>query len=90
MTTQACGVYLDYSKNLITEETLHLLVDLAQQCGLSERIRAMFAGEKINVSEDRAVLHVALRAPTSETITVRWHRRGPGHARRVEADGPLR
>ena len=70
MTRQACGVYLDYSKNLITEETLRLLVELAHQCGLSERIRAMFAGERINVSEDRAVLHVALRAPTSETITV--------------------
>jgi glucose-6-phosphate isomerase len=64
----AAGVYLDYSKNRITEETVGLLVNLAKACGLRERIDAMFAGEKINVSENRAVLHVALRAPKGEKI----------------------
>jgi glucose-6-phosphate isomerase len=66
----AVGIYLDYSKNRVTDETLGLLVDLAEQSGLRERIDAMFAGEKINVTEDRAVLHVALRAPSSERIKV--------------------
>jgi glucose-6-phosphate isomerase len=67
---QAEGIYLDYSKNRVTDETLRLLLQLAQESGLGERIRAMFAGEKINVTEDRAVLHVALRAPKGEHITV--------------------
>jgi len=62
------GIYLDYSKNRITAETVRLLVALANASGLRERIDAMFAGEKINVSERRAVLHVALRAPKDETI----------------------
>src|SRR6478672_7296236 len=60
----AVGIYLDYSKNRVTDETLELLVALAEQSGLRERIDAMFGGEKINVTEDRAVLHVALRAPS--------------------------
>ena len=60
---EAVGIYLDYSKNRITDETLRLLVRLAEESGLRERIDAMFGGEKINVTEDRAVLHVALRAP---------------------------
>jgi glucose-6-phosphate isomerase len=64
----AVGVYFDYSKNRITQETIGLLVDFAKACGLRERIDAMFAGEKINVSENRAVLHVALRAPKGEKI----------------------
>jgi glucose-6-phosphate isomerase len=64
----AVGVYLDYSKNRITEETVKLLVQLAEQSGLRERIDAMFRGEKINVSEQRAVLHVALRAPRNTSI----------------------
>jgi glucose-6-phosphate isomerase len=64
----AVGVYLDYSKNRITEETVKLLVQLAEQSGLRERIDAMFRGEKINVSEQRAVLHVALRAPRNASI----------------------
>jgi glucose-6-phosphate isomerase len=63
LSLEAVGLYLDYSKNRVTDETLALLVRLAQECGLAERIKAMFAGEKINVTEDRAVLHVALRAP---------------------------
>ncbi len=68
LTAEACGIYLDYSKNRIDDETLRLLLQLAAQSGLRERIDAMFAGEKINVTEGRAVLHVALRAPQGETI----------------------
>ena len=66
----ACGVHLDYSKNRITEETLQLLVRLADESGLRGRIDAMFRGDKINVSENRAVLHVALRAPKGASIAV--------------------
>ena len=67
---EAVGVYLDYSKNRITDDTLRLLLELAEQSGLRERIDAMFAGEKINTTENRAVLHVALRAPSGERIKV--------------------
>ncbi|TMJ80743.1 MAG: glucose-6-phosphate isomerase, partial [Alphaproteobacteria bacterium] len=70
MTVEAAGVFLDYSKNRIDEETLRLLVALAKQSGLRERIEAMFRGEKINVTENRAVLHVALRAPKGASIAV--------------------
>jgi len=63
MTAEAAGIYLDYSKNRITDETLKLLIQLAEESGLQERIDAMFRGEKINLTEKRAVLHVALRAP---------------------------
>jgi glucose-6-phosphate isomerase len=70
MTVEAAGVYLDYSKNRINDETLKLLIDLAEQSGLRARIDAMFRGEKINVTEDRAVLHVALRAPKGASIVV--------------------
>jgi glucose-6-phosphate isomerase len=70
MTLEVDGVYLDYSKNRITSETIKLLVGLAERAGLRARIDAMFAGEKINVTEDRAVLHVALRAPEGEHIVV--------------------
>jgi glucose-6-phosphate isomerase len=66
----AAGVYLDYSKNRITDETIKLLIELAEQSGLRERIDAMFRGEKINVSERRAVLHIALRAPRGASIVV--------------------
>jgi glucose-6-phosphate isomerase len=62
------GIYLDYSKNRITDETMRLLVDLADQSGLRQRIDAMFAAERINITEDRAVLHVALRAPKGQQI----------------------
>jgi glucose-6-phosphate isomerase len=65
---EAAGLYLDYSKNRITDETLRLLLRLAGESGLRERIDAMFRGDKINVSENRAVLHVALRAPRGSTI----------------------
>jgi glucose-6-phosphate isomerase len=65
---EAVGLYLDYSKNRITDETLRLLVQLAEQCALPARIEAMFRGEHINATEDRAVLHTALRAPRSEHL----------------------
>src|SRR6476661_1219243 len=68
LTVEAAGLYLDYSKNRITDETLALLLQLAEQSGLRARIDAMFGGEKINVSEKRAVLHVALRAPKGQSI----------------------
>ncbi len=67
-TCEAAGIYLDYSKNLVTDETLKLLLQLARESGLRERIDAMFSGDKINVSENRAVLHVALRAPRGAAI----------------------
>jgi len=70
LAVEAAGVYLDYSKNRITDETLKLLVRLAGECGLRERIDAMFRGEKINVTEGRAVLHVALRSPKGASIVV--------------------
>ena len=68
MAAEGAGVYLDYSKNRITDETLRLLLQLAEECGLRARIDAMFRGERINVSERRAVLHVALRAPKGTSI----------------------
>ena len=70
MTAEAVGLYLDYSKNRITDETLKLLLQLAEESGLRERIDAMFRGEKINITENRAVLHVALRAPRGASIVV--------------------
>jgi glucose-6-phosphate isomerase len=70
LTLAAEGIYLDYSKNRITDETLRLLLGLAAERGVAERRDAMFAGEHINVTEDRAVLHVALRAPPDATIDV--------------------
>jgi glucose-6-phosphate isomerase len=70
MTAEAAGVFLDYSKNRISDETLKLLIDLAEQSGLRAHIDAMFRGEKINATEGRAVLHVALRAPEGASITV--------------------
>ena len=70
MTMEAVGVLLDYSKNRITDETIRLLVELAKESGLPKGIEAMFRGEKINVTENRAVLHVALRAPREASIMV--------------------
>jgi glucose-6-phosphate isomerase len=70
LTVEALGIYLDYSKHLITDETLQLLVQLAEESGLRTRIDAMFRGDKINVTEKRAVLHVALRAPRGSSILV--------------------
>ncbi len=70
MTAEAAGVYLDYSKNRINDETLRLLITLAEQSGLRARIDAMFRGERINITENRAALHVALRAPKGASIIV--------------------
>jgi glucose-6-phosphate isomerase len=70
MTAEAIGLYLDYSKNRITDETLRLLLRLAEESGLRARIDAMFRGDKINITENRAVLHVALRAPKGTSILV--------------------
>ena len=75
---EAEGIYLDYSKNRITDETLQLLLALAESSGLRERIDAMFRGDKINTTENRAVLHVALRAPKDETIMVDGENVVPG------------
>ncbi len=70
LTADAVGIFLDYSKNRVTDDTLALLRRLADECGLRERIDAMFRGDKINVTEARAVLHVALRAPRGASIVV--------------------
>ena len=70
MTAEAAGLFLDYSKNRVTDETIRLLVHVAEESDLPERIEAMFSGEKINVTENRAVLHVALRAPREASILV--------------------
>jgi glucose-6-phosphate isomerase len=69
-TVETAGIFLDYSKNRITDETLKLLIQLAEESGLKAHIEAMFSGEKINITENRAVLHVALRAPKGESILV--------------------
>jgi glucose-6-phosphate isomerase len=69
-TAEAAGLYLDYSKNRVTDETLRLLIQLADESGLRSRIDAMFRGDKINITENRAVLHVALRAPRGAVIEV--------------------
>ncbi|HEV3332832.1 MAG TPA: glucose-6-phosphate isomerase [Bryobacteraceae bacterium] len=70
MTAEAVGIFIDYSKNRITDETIRLLVQLAEESGLRRRIEAMFRGEKINVTENRAVLHVALRAPKGTSVVL--------------------
>jgi glucose-6-phosphate isomerase len=70
LTVEAVGVYLDYSKNRVTDETLRLLVALATRAGLPERVEAMFRGDKLNVTEGRAVLHTALRAPAGAVVEV--------------------
>jgi glucose-6-phosphate isomerase len=69
-TAEAVGLFLDYSKNRATDETVKLLVQLAEERGLKQRIEAMFRGDKINITENRAVLHIALRAPKGESIKV--------------------
>ena len=70
LNAEGAGLYLDYSKNRVSDETLNLLVQLAEESGLKSRMEAMFQGEKINITENRAVLHVALRAPNGEVIMV--------------------
>ncbi|HYV29172.1 MAG TPA: glucose-6-phosphate isomerase, partial [Candidatus Eisenbacteria bacterium] len=69
-TAEAAGLFLDYSKNRITDQTIELLLELAAESGLRGKIDALFSGEKINFTENRAVLHVALRAPKNATILV--------------------
>jgi glucose-6-phosphate isomerase len=70
LSVEALGIYLDYSKNRVTDDTMRLLLDLAESSGLRSRIASMFNGEKINITEQRAVLHVALRAPKNHSILV--------------------
>lgn len=70
MAAEAAGIYLDYSKNRVTDQTIRLLIQLAEESGLQARIDAMFRGEKINITENRAALHVALRAPRGATVFV--------------------
>src|SRR5438552_11104831 len=70
LTVEAVGLYLDYSKHRVTDETLALLLRLAEEVGLRERIAAMFRGDRINATENRSVLHVALRAPRGDSIVV--------------------
>ena len=70
MTAEAVGLFFDYSKNRVTDETLKLLLQLANETGLRARIDAMFRSDKINITENRGVLHVALRAPEGESIVV--------------------
>jgi glucose-6-phosphate isomerase len=70
LTAEAIGIFLDYSKNRVTDETMTLLLSLAEDCGLRDKINAMFRGDKINITENRAVLHVALRAPRNASIVV--------------------
>jgi len=82
LTAEAVGLYLDYSKNRITEETVTLLVQLAEESGLRARIDAMFRGEKINITEQRAVLHVALRLDHRGR-----EKRRAGRTRRARQDG---
>ena len=76
LTAEGAGLYLDFSKNRITDETVRLLVQLATERGVTDRLDAMFQGEKINVTEKRAVLHVALRAPAGASICCRRRKRG--------------
>jgi glucose-6-phosphate isomerase len=78
LTAEAAGLFLDYSKNRVTDQTLKLLLQLAKESGLRERMDAMFRGEKINITENRAVLHVALRAPREATILVDGQNVVPG------------
>ena len=70
LSVEALDIYLDYSKNRVTDDTIRLLLDLAKSAGLQGRIEAMFRGDKINVTEQRAVLHIALRAPKDQRIVV--------------------
>ena len=89
LTAEAAGIFLDYSKNRVTDETLRLLLQLADESGLRDRIDAMFRGEQINVTEDRAVLHVALRMPEGQVDHRRRRRRRPGGPRRARPHGRL-
>jgi glucose-6-phosphate isomerase len=78
LTAEGAGLFLDYSKNRITDDTIALLIQLAEESGLRPRIAAMFRGDNINVTENRAVLHVALRAPKGTSIVVDGENVVPG------------
>ena len=96
LTAEGAGLFLDYSKNRVTDETLTLLIQLAQESGLAERTEAMFSGERINVSENRSVLHVALRMPKGSTLivdgvnVVERGSRGTGPHGRIQRAHPFR
>ena len=90
LAAEAAGLYLDYSKNRVTDETIGLLLRLADECDLAERIDAMFSGARINVTEQRAVLHVALRAPARRTDSGRRRRCRTRGARGPRTHGGLR
>ena len=89
-TAEAAGLYLDFSKNRITDETIPLLIQLAEACGLRQSIDAMFSGEKINTTEQRAVLHTALRAPRGKKILVDGTDVVPEVHARTRANGSVR
>ena len=86
LTAEGVGLYLDYSKNRVTDETMSLLIQLAEESGLAEHTEKMFTGEQINVSENRSVLHVALRMPKGTSLDRRWRRRREGRARGARPD----
>ncbi len=91
LTAEACRHLLDYSKNRVTAETMRLLIELAARVsGLEEQRDAMFGGERINVSEDRSVLHVALRMPSEALGDARWRERGGTGPRGARPDGRVR
>ena len=89
-TLEAVGLLLDYSKQRITADTLPLLLDVARAANVEERRDLMMAGEHVNVTEDRAVLHIALRMPRTITADRRRHRRGPRGPRDPRPDGRIR
>ena len=89
LTTEAAGLFLDYSKNRVTDETLKLLFKLAKESRLRERIDAMLRGEKINITENRAVLHVALRAPKGSAHSGGRKERRARRPRRAREDGRI-
>ena len=90
MALEAVGLYFDYSKNRATDETIELLLQLAEQSDLRSRIDAMFRGDKINITEQRAVLHVALRAPRGASILVDGKNSRTGDAKALAADPEIR
>ena len=90
LTAEAAGLYLDYSKNRVTDETMRLLVALAEESGVPDKRDAMFRGEHINVSEDRPVLHVALRMPAGQSLVVDGADVVAAGARGARPDGGLR
>ena len=89
LTLESLGIYLDYSKNRLTADTLKLLFELANECDLTTKIAAMFRGDRINITEDRSVLHIALRSKPDATILVDGINVVPRRSRSVGKDDPL-